>query len=72
MSFRIAYGLGPYVSQLTITDIMKGQSFFTLLFDETVIAHMKKQMDLLVCYWPGSEGQVPNICYVWPLLRLKM
>ena len=50
MSYMAAYWLGLYFNQLTIADIMKGQSFFSLHFDVTITAQVKKQMDLLVCY----------------------
>ena len=38
MSYVVAYGLGPYIQQKTIRDIIEGQSYFTLHFDETVSA----------------------------------
>ncbi len=45
MSYLIAYSLGPYFTTLVINDIKEGGSFFTLHFDETVTAQVKKQMD---------------------------
>ena len=50
MSYMVAYGLGPYFQQATVKEIIEGNSYFTLHFDETVSAQMKKHMDLLVCY----------------------
>ena len=50
MSYMVAYGLGPYFQQATVKEIFQGNSYFTLHFDETVSAQMKKHMDLLVHY----------------------
>ena len=50
ISYMVAYGLGPYFQQATVKEIIQGNSYFTLHFDETVGAEMKKHMDLLVCY----------------------
>ena len=58
MSYIVAYGLGPNFSHLIITNIMKGQSFFTLHFDETVTAQGKEQMDLPVCYWSETHHEM--------------
>ena len=46
MSYMVAYALGLYFSQLISTDIMKGQSFFTLHFDKS--------------YCPGEETDGPS------------
>ena len=48
MSYVVAYGLRPYFTDMTTKELMQGQSYFTLYFDETVNAQVKKQMDLLV------------------------
>ena len=60
MSYMAAYGLGLYFSELTITDSVQGQSFFTLHFDQTATAQVKKQVNLLVHYWSEThhEGKV--------------
>ena len=50
MSYMVAYGLGPYFQQATVKEIIQGNSYFTLHFDEIVSAQMKKHMDILVCY----------------------
>ena len=50
MAYMVAYGLGPYFQQATVKKIIQGNSYFTLHFDETVSAQMKKHVDLLVCY----------------------
>ena len=49
MSYMVAYGLGPYFQQATVKEIIQGNSYFTLHFDGTVNAQMKKNMDLLAC-----------------------
>ena len=56
MSYVVRYCLGPYFTQLT--DIVEGKSFFTLQFDETLTAEVKKQMDLPVCNWSESHHEV--------------
>ena len=43
---------------MTIKDIVQGNSYFTLHFDETITAQVKKQMDLLVCYWSEVDNRV--------------
>ena len=50
MSYLVGYGLGPYFTQQTIKELVDGNSFFTLHFDETVTAQTNKQMDLLIWY----------------------
>ena len=50
MSYMVACGLGPYFQQATVKEIIQGNSYFTLHFDETVSAQMKKHVDLLVGY----------------------
>ena len=58
MSHVVRYGFGPYFTQLTVKDIVEGKSFFTLQFQETLTTQVKKQMDLLVCYWSESQHEV--------------
>ena len=48
MSYLIAYGLGPFFAAQTVAEIKKAKAFFTLHFDETMNAQVKKQMDVLV------------------------
>ena len=40
--FMVAYGLGPYFQQKIVRDIIEGHPYFTLHFDETVSAQVKK------------------------------
>ena len=58
MSYMVAYGLGPYFKQATVKEIIQGNSYFTLHFDETVSTQVKKHMDLLVCYWSEESKEI--------------
>ena len=57
MSYMVSYGLGPYFRQMIIKDIVEG-NYFTLHFDEMILAQTKKHMDLLVHYWSEREHVV--------------
>ena len=46
MSYVVAYGLIPYITDMTTRELIKGQSYFTLHFIETMNAQFKKQMDV--------------------------
>ena len=57
--FSFIYQFGPYFNQVTIREIVEGHSYFTLHFDETVTAQVKKaQMDLLVHCWSEVDNGV--------------
>ena len=58
MSYMVSYGLGPYLRQMIIRDILEGHSYYTLHFDETLSAQTKKHMDLLVHYWSERDNAV--------------
>ena len=58
MSYLIGYGLGPYFTQQTVKELVDGNSYFTLQFDETVSAQTKKHMDLLIRYWSETSNEV--------------
>ena len=58
MSYLIGYGLGPYLTQQTVKELVDGNSYFTLQFDETVSAQTKKHMDLLIWYWSETSNEV--------------
>ena len=47
ISCVVAYGLRPYFTDTTVRELMEGQSYFTLYFNETVNAQAKKQLDVL-------------------------
>ena len=58
MSNLVGYGLGPYFTQQTIKELVDGNSFFTLHFDEAVTAQTNKKMDLLIWYWSETDHEV--------------
>ena len=58
MSYVVGYGLGPYFTKLNVNNLVAGNSFFTLHFDETVTAQKRKQMDLLVHFWSEIHNEV--------------
>ena len=51
---------------MKIRELMEGQSYFTLHFDKTVNADVKKQMDMFVHFWSEThnKAKVPDISYV--------
>ena len=58
MSYVVGHGLGTYFAKLNVNNLVAGNSFFTLHFDETVTAQKRKQMDLLVCFWSEIHNEV--------------
>ena len=58
MSYITAHALGPYFTQATVSELKEGSSYFTLHFDETLNAQVKKQMDLLLRYWSEQHQEV--------------
>ena len=58
MSYVVEHGLGPYFAKLNVNNLVAGNSFFTLHFDETVTAQKRKQMDLLVRFWSEIHNEV--------------
>ena len=44
MSYMVAYGLGPYFQQATVKEIIQGNSYFTLHFDETDWSEESKEI----------------------------
>ena len=67
MSYMASYGLGSYFRQMIIKDIVEGNSFFTLHFDEMISAQTKKHMDLLVRYWSEKE-HVVKVKYITSIM----
>ena len=59
VAYMIGHGLGPYFQQQIIDDIQRLPStYYTIHFDETTNAQMKKQMDILVRYYSEKHGEV--------------
>ena len=54
LSYIISHGLGYYFTRAMLTDLIKAPGY-TLIFDETVIVGVRKQLDLHFRYW--SERQ---------------
>ena len=54
----MAYGLRPFFTDKTIGELMEGQSYFMLHFNETLNAQVKKQMDVLVQFWSETHNEV--------------
>ena len=54
MYFRMVYTLGEKICQA----VQKSEGAFTLMFDETTMAQVKKQMDLLLTYWDEDAEEV--------------
>ena len=58
MSYLIGHGLGPYFLQKTTDDILKSsEPYYTIHFDETTTAQVKKQIDVLVRYFLETDGE---------------
>ena len=59
VSYVISHGLGPYVLQKTIDDILSlPDTYYTIHFDETTTSQIKKQLDLLVRYCSDTYSEV--------------
>ena len=58
MSYITRHALGPYFTQGTVSELKEGSSYFTLHFDETLNAQVKKRMDLLLRYWSEQHQEV--------------
>ena len=55
----ISYGFGPYFFQKTIDDILRSpDTYYTIHINETTTAQVKKQMYVLVRYFPDTDGKV--------------
>ena len=59
VSYMISHGLGPYFQLQTVEDIQRiPNTYYTLHFDETTNAQIKKQMNILVRYYSKVHGEV--------------
>ena len=57
-SYMIGEGLAPYFKTFIIDDVKKSNLPFTMHFDETTTAQVKKQMDLTLSYWSPTHNEV--------------
>ena len=58
VSYLLADGMGPHFKQELILDLCKSEGKFSLHFDETTQAQVKKQMDLRIRYWSSMNNEV--------------
>ena len=64
----VAYGLGPYFQQATVKEIIQGNSYFTLHFDEIECSNEKAYgliSALLVRGIKGNKSEVFSINNAW-------
>ena len=57
-SYMIGEGLAPCFKTVIIDDVKKSNLPFTMHFDETTTAQVKKQMDLTLSYWSPTHNEV--------------
>ncbi len=55
MSYIISHGTGYYFTNELIKDVRKAHGF-TLIFDETTIAGVRKQLDIFFRYWSEMKN----------------
>ena len=58
VSCIVSDGLQPLLGKRLCNVISSSEGTFTVLFDKTTTVQNKKQMDVLICYWNGSEGLI--------------
>ena len=58
VSCIVSDGLQPLLGKRLCNVISSSEGTFTVLFDETTTVQNKKQMDVLICDWNGSEGLI--------------
>ena len=56
-SYIISVGLSPYFTRMIVKDLLKSTLPFSLHFDETSTAQVKKQMDLTLRYWSATHNE---------------
>ena len=47
----------PYLRKKVVDDVNKSDLLFSMHFDETTTAQVKKQMDLTLCYWSPTYNE---------------
>ena len=57
-SYVISEGLAPYFTRMIVNDLVKSLLPFSVHFDETTTAQVKKQMDLTLRYWSPTHNEV--------------
>lgn len=57
LSYILSHGTGHYFTKTMLSDLIKAPGF-TLIFDETVTAGVKKQLDLHFRYWCERKQEI--------------
>ena len=57
-SYMMSEGLAPPFRKMIIEDVLKSNLPFSMHFDETSTAQVKKQMDLTLRYWSPTHNEV--------------
>lgn len=57
-SYVISHGIAPYFRDLLTSDVIKSNTGYTIHFDETTSAQLKKQMDLVIRYYSTLRKKV--------------
>jgi hypothetical protein len=57
LSYVVAHGTGYYFTNELIKDVRKAYGY-SLLFDETTIVGVRKQLDLFVRYWSETKNGI--------------
>ena len=58
ISYMLTGGLLPAYRKALLYDVRNSQGYFSLQYDETTQAKVKKQMDLLLRYWSPTHDEV--------------
>ena len=58
ISYLLSDGLGPAYSKMLLYDVKNSRNSFSIQYDETTQAQVKKQMDLLIRYWSPEHDEV--------------
>ena len=57
LSYTLSHGLGHYFNRTMLSDLVKAPGY-TLIFDETVIIGVRKQLDLHFRYWSERKQAI--------------
>ena len=57
-SYIVRFGLGPHFKNGLMKDIIQSNNGYTMHFDETTTAQIKKQLDLVVRYWSNERNGI--------------
>ena len=57
-SYIVRFGLGPYFKTALMRDVIDSNHSYTLHYDETTTAQVRKQFDLVVRYWSNQQQRI--------------